>query len=156
MLMRNIRTKRNLRVKMANKKVAKQKYIRATGRRKTATAVIKLVEGKQSEQPITVNGQPIDEYWPGEVSKTVWQAPFRRTNTLNVYTGSVVVRGSGEKGQLGAFVHAVARALSKANEEKFRPILKKRGFLTRDSRMKERRKPGLAQSARAKKQSPKR
>lgn len=131
-------------------------YYRATGSRKTSTAVIKLIKGKQSDQPIIVNGVSIDEYWPGESLRQIWQEPFRTTNTLNRFTGSAKVNGSGKIGQLGAFVLAASRALIKIDPEDLRPILKKRGLLTRDSRQKERRKPGLAQKARARKQSPKR
>lgn len=135
---------------------ASSKYFRATGRRKTATAVVKLIQGNQSELPMTINGRPIDQYWPHVVQKTVWMEPFRTTNTMNAYTGQAVVRGSGPNGQLGAFVLAVARALVKVDLEKYRPILKKKGLLTRDPRQRERRKAGFAQKARAKKQSPKR
>lgn len=132
------------------------RYIRAVGRRKTASCVVKLFRGRQAEKPILVNGLAIQEYWPSPNAKATWEAPFKTTNTANTYTAEAIVRGSGKQAQLGAFVHAAARALDKSNSEKFHPILKKRGFLTRDSRMKERRKPGLAQKARAKKQSPKR
>lgn len=138
------------------KKPTISKYIRTLGRRKTATCVIKLVKGKQSDQPITVNGKPIAEYWPSKAEQTVWQEIFRTTNTGNLYTGTAVIAGSGKQAQLAAFVHALSRALDKAEPEKFHSILKKRGFLTRDPRAKERRKPGNAQKARAKKQSPKR
>ncbi len=136
-------------------KQAEPKYLRAVGRRKTATAVVKLVVGKQSEQPIVVNGKPINEYWPEAASQAKWLEPFRATNTINRFTGTPVIRGAGPHGQLGAFILAVSRALA-ASDEKFRPILKDRGFLTRDPRAKERRKPGLAHKARAGKQSPKR
>lgn len=131
-------------------------YIYAVGRRKTSVATVKLFKAKQADRPITINSKPIEEYFPSQEAKTIWQEPFRTTNTLNVYTAVVTIRGGGNTGQLGAFVHAVSRALTKANQEKFRPILKKRHLLTRDPRMKERRKPGLAHKARAKKQSPKR
>lgn len=142
---------------MANtKKPITPKYIRALGRRKTATCVIKLVKGKQSDQPITINGKPISEYWPSQTEQVIWQEVFRTTNTGNLYTAAAIINGSGKQAQLGAFVHALARALDKAEPEKFHSILKKRGLLTRDSRAKERRKPGHAQKARAKKQSPKR
>ena len=115
-----------------------------------------MVKGKQEEQPFTVNGKPIDQYWESAALKSVWKEPFRITNTFNRYTGTAVIAGSGKNGQIGAFVLAISRALELADKEKFRPMLKKHGFLTRDSRQKERRKPGLAQAARAKKQSPKR
>lgn len=137
------------------KQPSSPRYIRAIGRRKTATAVIKLVPGKQSERPVTVNGKPISDYWQGEAFRKIWEEPFRTTNTMNRFTGEAIVAGSGIRGQLGAFVLAAARALSTI-DEKFRPILKSRGLMTRDPRAKERRKPGLAHKARAGKQSPKR
>ena len=74
---------------------------------------------------------------------------------MNRFTAIATAKGSGKNGQLGAFVLAISRALEKFDPA-LRPILKKRGLLTRDQRQKERRKPGLAQKARAKKQSPKR
>lgn len=132
------------------------KYTRALGRRKSATAVVKLFKGKQEESPVMVNGIPAVEYWNTGTLKTAWQEPFRVTNTTTHYTGEATIHGSGKIGQLGAFILAVSRALEKIDTEKFRPVLKKHGFLTRDSREKERRKAGLAQKARAKKQSPKR
>lgn len=138
------------------KKPVAPKYIRAIGRRKTATCVIKLLKGKQSVQPIIVNGKPITEYWTSQKDQTLWREVFRTTNTTDVYTASAVIAGSGKTAQLGALIHALSRALDKAEPEKFHSILKKRGFLTRDPRAKERRKPGNAQKARAKKQSPKR
>ena len=131
------------------------KYYYAIGRRKTATVIIKMFKGKQAEQPITINGLPINVYWPTEAAKTVYQEPFKTTNTLSRFTATATAKGSGKNGQLGAFVLAAARALEKF-DQKLRPVLKKRGLLTRDQRQKERRKPGLAQKARAKKQSPKR
>lgn len=132
------------------------KYVRAIGRRKTATAVVRLVRGKFSDQLFIVNGKPIHEYWPGESLQTVYMEPFRITNMIDQYTGNAIIHGSGRQGQLGAFTLAAARALEKIDPEKFRPLLKKRGLLTRDARERERRKFGLAQKARAKKQSPKR
>lgn len=141
---------------MKEKTSSAKSYIYAVGRRKTSVATVKLFKAKQADQPITVNGKPIEEYFPSQEAKAVWQEPFRTTNTLNVFTAVVNIRGGGTTGQLGAFVHAISRALTKASQEKFRPILKKRHLLTRDPRMKERRKPGLAHKARAKKQSPKR
>lgn len=134
------------------KKKSKAKYIPAIGRRKTATARVRLYEKKG---PIIVNDLPIKKYFPGEVNKTLYMEPFRVTNTLGKYSATIKVKGSGKNGQLGAVIHGTARALIKADEN-FRPILKKRGFLTRDSRKKERRKAGRAHKARAKKISPKR
>lgn len=131
-----------------------KKYIYAYGRRKTAVARLRLFEGKGD---IQVNGMRIAEYWPGELNKNIYMEPFRTTNTHTKYTATVLVEGSGKNGQLGAFIHALSKALVKVNPERFKPILKKKGFLTRDPRMKETRKPGTAGSkARAKRQSPKR
>lgn len=137
---------------MATKKAPD--YVYAVGRRKTAVARIRLIEGKDE---ILVNGLPITKYWPGSNFEGLYMEPFKTTNTHTKYTVTAKVSGSGQMGQIGAFIHAVSRALVKVNPERFRPILKKRGFLTRDSRMKETRKAGTAGSkARAKRQSPKR
>ncbi len=141
-------------------------YYEAVGRRREATARVRLyvvTEGSVKvgdsevvKGAIVVNGRPVEQYFPGEVSKKIYFEPFRTTNTMNRFATSVKVAGGGLAGQLGAFIHGVSRALEKVDREKFRPILKKRGFLTRDSRAKQRRKAGLAGKARAKKQSPKR
>ncbi len=137
---------------MTTKKNSKSKYIAAVGRRKTANARIRLFSQKG---PLTVNNQPIAKYFPGAVNKAAYLAPFSVTGTMAKYSARIKVMGSGKQGQLGAVVHGLARALEKADPS-LRPILKKKGFLTRDSRMKERRKAGLAHKARAKKISPKR
>ena len=134
------------------KKISKINYIPAVGRRKTATARVRLFQKKGS---IVVNELPIGKYFPGEVNKALYQEPFRVTNTEGKYSSTIKVKGSGKNGQLGAVIHGLARALVLANKD-FRPILKKKGFLMRDSRKKERRKAGLAHKARAKKISPKR
>lgn len=135
------------------KKTKKSNFIYSVGRRKTASARIRLYLKKG---PILVNDVPIEEYFPLKVNKHHFLEPFRITDTLEKYSATIKVVGSGKTGQLGAVIHGLARALAKVDQEKYRPLLKKHGLLTRDSRMKERRKPGLAQSARAKKQSPKR
>lgn len=134
-------------------KKSKVAFIHTVGRRKTAVARVRLFEGKDE---IKVNGQPITKYWPGTALETLYMEPFRTTNTQAKYTATVKVSGSGTKGQIGAFIHAVARALSEASPERFRTILKKRGFITRDPRMKETRKIGTGGRARAQRQSPKR
>jgi len=82
--------------------------------------------------------------------------PFRTTNTMNRFAISIKTKGGGLSGQLGAVVLGLSRALEKVDKERYRPILKKRGFLTRDPRAKQRRKAGYAGKARARKQSPKR
>lgn len=135
------------------KKNKKSGFFYAIGRRKTASARVRLYLKKG---PILVNEVPIDKYFPLESHKTHYLEPFRTTNTLEKYSATVKVVGSGKSGQLRATVHGFARALAKADPQNYRPALKKRGLLTRDSRTKERRKPGYAQAARAKKQSPKR
>jgi len=141
-------------------------YYEAVGRRKEATARVRLypVEGESIELNGTkiargdtiVNNRPVANYFPGDVYKKLYMEPFRTTNTLDRFVISIKTKGGGLSGQIGAVVLGCARALEKIDKEKYRPILKKRGFLTRDARVKERRKAGLAQSARAKKQSPKR
>lgn len=135
------------------KRKTAKKYIYAVGRRKTATARVRLFLKKG---PIIVNQKPIEEYFPLSSQKTYYLQPFKATNTLDKFSATIKVFGSGKTGQLEAVRHGLSRALAIAEPDKYRPALKKRGFLTRDSRMKERRKAGYAQSARAKKQSPKR
>lgn len=141
-------------------------YYEAVGRRKNATARVRLYVVKDESVTVSgvtvakgdmiVNGRPADNYFRGEILKRMYQEPFRTTNTIGRFAVSVLVTGGGLSGQLGATLHGISRALEKTDKEKFRPILKKRGFLTRDPRTRERRKPGRAGKARAKKQSPKR
>lgn len=146
--------------------IAKTTYYEAVGRRKNATARVRLHvinEGSLSingvslnKGDILVNGKPVEQYFAGEIMKKMYLEPFRTTNTIGRFVVSVVITGGGLSGQLSAMVHGISRALEKTDREKFRPILKKRGFLTRDPRTRERRKPGRAGKARAQKQSPKR
>lgn len=141
-------------------------YYEAVGRRKNASARVRLYvvgEGTVtvggialSKGDMIVNGRPAEKYFPGEVMKKMYQEPFRTTNTLGRFAVSITTIGGGLSGQLGATIHGLSRALEKTDKEKFRPILKKRGFMTRDPRKKERRKAGFAGKARARKQSPKR
>ncbi|MBU3956835.1 30S ribosomal protein S9 [Patescibacteria group bacterium] len=136
-----------------NKRGRKKSYTYATGRRKTATARVRLFKGKGD---LVVNNMPINKYFPGEVNKIIYLKPFQVTETEGKYYATIKVEGSGKNGQLGALAHGLARALDKENTEAYHSPLKKASLLTRDPRMKERRKAGLAQKARAKKQSPKR
>ena len=141
-------------------------YYEAVGRRKNASARVRLYvvgEGNVTVNSVAlakgdmiINGQPAEKYFPGEVMKKMYQEPFRTTNTLGRFATSITIYGGGLSGQLGAAIHGLSRALEKTDKEKFRPILKKRGFMTRDPRKKERRKAGFAGKARARKQSPKR
>ena len=128
------------------------KYISAVGRRKEAVARVRLLPGNGR---ITVNGKPIAEYFLGQVFQKLYNRPLELTKTIGKYSFSVRLEGGGKVAQLEAIIHGIARALSKA-EPALRVTLKKEGFLTRDARVKERRKYGHAQKARAKKQSPKR
>ena len=139
---------------MESVKIDKQSanYFSAHGRRKEATARVRLL---QTKGETTVNGHPIEKYFPTQSDSLKWNKPFILTNTQGAYHAEIKVSGSGKSGQLGAIIHGLAKTLSLANQE-FRPILKKAGLLTRDPRVKERRKYGLAQKARKGKQSPKR
>ena len=116
-----------------------------TGRRKNAIARVRLVEGTGK---ITINGKEIDEYLGLETLKVIVKQPLVATNTLSKYDVIVKVTGGGLTGQAGAIRHGVARALLEANGE-YRPELKSNGFLTRDPRMKERKKYGLKKARRA-------
>lgn len=140
------------------KPVASVSYYEAVGRRKVATARARLYVTHPSIEKgdIVVNSRPVTNYFPGEVYKKMYLEPFRTTNTIGRFSVSITVNGGGIPGQLGAVIHALARALQKVDMEKFRPILKKKGFMTRDPRAKQRRKAGYAHKARARKQSPKR
>lgn len=128
-------------------------YTYAQGKRKTASARVRLFSGKGEN---TVNGVSFEKYFPGNVSKDLWQKPFLLTGTSEKYYVTVRVVGGGKKGQLIAVVHALAKALSKAKTDKFRTELKKAGLLTRDSRIRQRRMVGMGGKSRRKKQSPKR
>ena len=102
----------------------------------------------QGTGKIVVNGDPIDEYFGSEILKVIINQPFAVTNTVGKYDVEVKVIGGGLSGQAGAIRHGIARALNTANGE-FRPILKSSGFLTRDPRMKERKKYGLKKARKA-------
>jgi len=137
-----------------NRKVKKVNYLFAVGRRRTAVARVRLYQRQKGE--MLVNGLAIDKYFPGVLAKKVYLEPLRICNLIDKYLITFKVLGSGKVGQLGAVIHALTRVLVKLNPEKFRPILKKRGFLTRDSRMRERRKVGMGGKSRRKRQSPRR
>ncbi|MBI4999522.1 30S ribosomal protein S9 [Candidatus Gottesmanbacteria bacterium] len=136
------------------KEEKKPSFYQAVGRRKEATARVRLNLGGNGE--FIVNEQPVEKYFPGEVAKIAYLRPFQLTDSLGRFRVTVKVEGGGLSGQLGAVIHGIARALEKIDKEKYRPILKKAGLLTRDPRAKERRKAGFAGKARKKKQSPKR
>jgi small subunit ribosomal protein S9 len=110
----------------------------ATGKRKTAVARVWLMPGDGN---ITINKRHIDDYLKRETAKMVIRQPLELTETLGKYDIYVNVRGGGISGQAGAIKHGISKALLEVNPD-FRPLLKKAGFLTRDSRVKERKKYG--------------
>jgi len=116
-----------------------------TGRRKSSIARVRLVPGTGK---ITINGKDIDEYLGLETLKVIVKQPLVATNTLEKYDVVCKVTGGGYTGQAGAIRHGIARALVVANGE-FRPTVKAAGFLTRDSRTKERKKYGLKKARKA-------
>lgn len=116
-----------------------------TGRRKSSITRVRLVEGSGK---ITINGKDIDEFFGLETLKVIVRQPLTVTNTTDKYDVICSVQGGGFTGQAGAIRHGIARALNAANIE-FRPALKSNGFLTRDPRMKERKKYGLKKARKA-------
>ena len=132
---------------MATKKTAKKKVqYWGTGRRKKAIARVRLIPG--GEGAIVINKRDITEYFPQDTMKLIVRQPLVLTNTLDKYDVFVNVCGGGYTGQAGAIRHGIARALIVADPE-LRGALKKAGFLTRDPRMKERKKYGLKAARRA-------
>ncbi len=130
-----------------------KEYFSAVGSRKTAIARVRLWAGKQE---IAVNGKPLSAYFKDNAIIRLVQSPLVTAEALNQFTGSIKVAGSGIMGQAEAVVNGIGKALAKADPEKFKKLMRDNGFLTRDPRMKETRKPGQGGRARAKKQSPKR
>ncbi|HSA83693.1 MAG TPA: 30S ribosomal protein S9 [Patescibacteria group bacterium] len=154
-------------VQKTTKKVVKKDYIYATGRRKTAVARVRLYEKTKEglvwgelaikKGDMVVNGKAIADYFGGDVNKYLYSQPLRITNVAQQnYTFTIRVVGGGPAGQLQAVVAGIANALNKLDREKHRPILKKKGLLTRDDRARQRRKVGMGGKSRRKKQSPKR
>ena len=121
---------------MATKK-AEIEYI-STGRRKTAIARVRLSLGKGK---ITVNGREFEDFFPTTDLRLIVEAPFKAVEGMGKYDVASICEGGGPAGQAGALRHGIARALIQADEN-LRAVLKKAGFLTRDPRMKERKKPG--------------
>ena len=124
--------------------MANTKYY-GTGRRKSSVARVYLVPGTGK---ITINKRDIDEYLGLETLKVVVRQPLTATETADKFDVLVNVRGGGYTGQAGAIRHGIARALLNVDAD-YRPVLKKAGFLTRDPRMKERKKYGLKAARRA-------
>ena len=126
--------------------MAKAASFYGTGRRKKSIARVYLTPGKGN---ITINKRNIDEYLGLETLKVIVRQPLVLTNTLDKFDVNVTVRGGGTTGQAGAIRHGISRALLQADTEEYRPALKKAGYLTRDPRMKERKKYGLKKARRA-------
>ncbi|NLM11842.1 MAG: 30S ribosomal protein S9 [Clostridiaceae bacterium] len=124
--------------------MAKVQYY-GTGRRKSSVARVRLIPG---EGNFTINGRTLDDYFGLETLKVISKQPLVLTGTENKFDVFVNVAGGGFTGQAGAIRHGIARALLQADEE-FRPALKKAGYLTRDPRMKERKKYGLKKARKA-------
>ena len=125
--------------------MAKAAKFYGTGRRKKSIARVYLVPGKGS---ITINKRDIDNYFGLETLKVIARQPLAETETADKFDVIVNVHGGGTTGQAGAIRHGIARALCQADAD-YRPVLKKAGFLTRDPRMKERKKYGLKAARRA-------
>lgn len=139
--------------KAMKSKPAKKEYTFAVGRRKTATARVRLYA---KDGDLLVNQMPAGQYFTTKRAQLRYLEPLKVTNTIGKFSFSAKVQGSGKFGQLDALVHGTARALVKFDADAYKSLLKKAGLLTRDPRMKERRKAGKGGKARRTKQSPKR
>jgi small subunit ribosomal protein S9 len=123
----------------------KQSYYYGTGRRKTAVARVKLTAGNGA---IIVDGMPLEERFPSLEHQRLITLPFLATESTGKYNAVVKVLGGGVTGQSGAIAHGISRALVLA-DERFKPLLRQQGLLTRDARAKERKKPGLKRARKA-------
>ncbi len=123
----------------------KQTYFQETGRRKTAIAQVRLVPGGGA---IIINGSPYEEIFTRVLHRQTIKKPLQVTESLDKYSVMVKVAGGGISGQVGAISQGIARALVEA-DEKFKPVLRQNGLLTRDARIKERKKVGLRRARKA-------
>jgi small subunit ribosomal protein S9 len=123
----------------------KETYFYGTGRRKTAVARVKLMAGNGA---IIVNGMPYEERFPSLEQQRLILQPLLATENTTKYNVVVKVEGGGVTGQSGAIAHGISRALVNA-DERFKPVLRQNGLLTRDARAKERKKPGLKRARKA-------
>jgi small subunit ribosomal protein S9 len=147
-------------------KSTKKEYTIAVGRRREAVARVRLYaeikpDAKWGDVPlkkgeIIVNEKPVQDYFGGEVMRRMYTEPLRVANAQNKFAFTIRVTGGGPSGQLGATIQGIANVLSKFDTGEYRKLLKEKGFLTRDARVRERRKVGTGGKARRKKQSPKR
>ncbi len=125
---------------------SKREYVYGTGRRKSSVARVHLFQGGSGK--ITINGRDIDDYFGLESLKRIVRQPLVATETLGKVDIDATVKGGGVSGQAGAMRHGISRALLLLDQN-YRPVLKAAGFLTRDPRMKERKKYGLKGARRA-------
>lgn len=125
----------------------KKAYFYGTGRRKSSVARVRLFPGGTGE--ITINNRTLDNYFGLDTLKLIVRQPLESTKTGDKFDIVCTVTGGGFTGQAGAIRHGIARALLQANSDEYRPVLKAAGFLTRDPRMKERKKYGLKAARRA-------
>ena len=125
---------------------SKKPYLYGTGRRKSSVARVHLFPGGTGT--ITINGRDIDDYFGLETLKSIVRQPLTATETVGKVDITATVKGGGVTGQAGAMRHGISRALLLVDES-YKPILKDAGFLTRDPRMKERKKYGLKGARRA-------
>jgi len=123
----------------------KQSYFHGTGRRKTATAQVKLMVGNGT---IIIDGKPLEERFPSLEHQRVIIQPFIATESNGKFNVVVKVAGGGVTGQSDAIAHGISRALVRA-DERYKPMLRQNGLLTRDARAKERKKPGLKRARKA-------
>jgi small subunit ribosomal protein S9 len=148
-------------------KNGKKDYVFAVGRRKSSIARVRLYQNVKAdlvwgEIPIKkgdviVNQKTVADYFPGDVLRKLYTEPLRVTNAHQQHFAfTIKVAGGGPSGQLQAVIAGIANALNAFDEDKYRPTLKKKGFLTRDARVRERRVVGMGGKSRRKKQSPKR
>ncbi|MBE5757670.1 MAG: 30S ribosomal protein S9 [Clostridiales bacterium] len=143
-----VKEEKVVKAKKTTKKIPANKTVEftATGRRKNSIARVRVIPNGKGQ--FTINKQHIDDYFNLGVYKLVANQPFEVTNTMGKYDVIVNVNGGGLSGQAGAIRHGIARALVKADES-LKAEIKKAGFLTRDARVKERKKPGLKKARKA-------
>lgn len=144
-------------------KIQPKNYVFAVGRRREAVARVRLydrtsdINGTEYQKgDVLINGVPFGTYFNFSAYTPYFKRFFDATNALSDYIYSAKVVGGGKKGQLEAVFHGIARALDKIDSEKYHSLLREAGYLTRDARIRERRKVGMGGKARRKKQSPKR
>ncbi len=126
--------------------MANRDFYYGTGRRKESVARVRLYPGQGQ---ITINDKDIDDYFSLETLKYIVRQPLNLTGAVDEFDIKINVHGGGISGQAGAIRHGISRALVEADAERFKATLKKEGFLTRDSRVKERKKYGLKKARKA-------